>query len=302
MKQLEFTTLKIFAAVAESGSMTSAAEKMHLTTAAVSKRIRDFEQSSGNQLFVRHARGMTPTTAGHALLAYAREILFTVDRMEAELRQIARGVVGTVRIAAAGVAVAHFLPDDLKSFGDRHPDIDIDLSEFTSNEVTAAVMEGRVEIGILFDKPISPDLLTFDYRRDRLCVVVPSGHALARRKRLRFVDALDYEFIAPLRHSSLMQTMLSHSSGRLKTRIHVRSDYALCRMVGAGLGIGICQAESAHGYRRPQEIRCITLDESWAVRQWLLSIRGSEATLSAVARLLLAHLQGAAAQHRKVQP
>ncbi|MGK6309769.1 LysR substrate-binding domain-containing protein [Variovorax sp. DT-64] len=294
MKQLEFTTLKLFAAVAESGSLSSAADKCHLTVAAVSKRIRDLEQSSGSQLFFRHARGMALTAAGHALLQHAREIIFSVDRMQVELRHLARGVVGTVRVAATGSAVAQFLPEDLKLFADRHPNVGIDLTEATTQDVVGAVIEGRVDIGIFFGPVENPELATYDYRRDRLCLVVPRSHALARHAHVRFADALEYDFIALGRRSSIVQMLMTESAAQLKTRIHVQSSDALCRMVGAGLGIGVCPREAARNYRRATDIKVVELDEPWAQRQLLLGVRSSEEGLAGAARLFLAHCRDAA--------
>lgn len=296
MKQLEFTTLKLFAAVAESGSMSAAADKSHLTVAAVSKRIRDLEASTGSPLFRRHARGMLLTAAGHALLQHAREIIFGVDRMLLELRLIARGMVGTVRIAATGSAVAQFLPEDLKAFADLHPNIAIDLSEATTQNVEAAVVEGRVDIGIFFGPVRNAELATYDYHRDSLCLVVPRDHALARRKRVRFADTLECDYIALGRTSSIVQRLMAESGGRLRTRIHVQSSDAMCRMVGAGLGVGVCPHEAARSYRRADDIQPVELDEPWAQRQLLLGVRSGEEGLSGAARLFLAHCRASAAR------
>lgn len=298
MKQLEFTTLKLFVSVAESGSMSAAAERCHLTVAAVSKRIRDLEDSSGSQLFLRHARGLSLTGAGHALLQHAREIMFDVDRMQAELRQLARGAVGTVRVAATGSAVAQFLPEDLKAFAEQNANVAIDLSEATTQQVVASVVEGRVDIGIFFGPDHPSELVTFDYHRDRLCLVVPRGHALARHARVRFDQTLSYDFIALGRSSSIVQRLMSESGGTLKTRIHVQSSDALCRMVGAGLGIGVCPRESARGYGRARDIQSVELDEPWARRQLLLGVRSGEEGLPGAARLFLAHCRQSAARHR----
>lgn len=296
MKQLEFTTLRLFAAVAQTGSLSAAADSCHLTIAAVSKRIRDLEQSSGNQLFLRHARGMALTPAGHALLQHAREIMFSVDRMQGELRQMARGVVGVVRVAATGSAVSQFLPEDLKSFADQHPNVAIDLTETTTKDVGAAVMDGRVDLGIFFGPSEAPDLAVFDYHRDSLCLVVPRGHALARRTRVRFAEALEYDFIALARGSSIVQRMVAESGGRLKTRIHVQASDAMCRMVAAGLGVGVCPRETARNHSRKADIRALELDEPWAQRQLVIGVRSGEQGLSAAARLFLEHCRDAASR------
>lgn len=302
MKQLEFTSLKLFAAVAECGSLSAAAERSHLTIAAVSKRIRDLEQTTGNQLFLRKARGMALTVAGHALLQHAREIMFSVERMQGEQRQLARGVVGTVRIAATGTAVAQFLPEDLKAFADQHPNVAIDLSETTTQDVVAAVTEGRVDLGIFFGPAGRPELATYEYHRDSLCLVVPRGHALARRARVRFAETLAYEFIGLARGSSIVQRLMAESGGLLKTRIHVQSTDAMCRMVGAGLGIGICPREGARSYRRAADIKTVELDEPWAQRQLVIGVRSGEDGLSGAARLFLAHCRESAARTRGESP
>ena len=186
--------------------------------------------------------------------------------------------------------------------GSDHPNVVIDLTECTNDDVVAAVMDGRVELGILFDRPDNPDFVAYPYYRDSLCLVVPVNHSLSKLKQVSFAETLSYEYIAPGRQSAVMQTMLAHSSGKLQTRIHVRSNDALCRMVGADLGIGICQSEAAHQYRRREEIRCVALVDSWAQRQWLIGLRGGEERLSGAAQLFLKHLRDSAMKAESQAP
>src|SRR5690348_3707361 len=140
MKQLEFTTLKIFLAVADACSLSGAAEQCNIAIAAVSKRISDLEGSTGRQFFYRHARGMTLTPAGQALLQQAREIIFSVERMQGDLSQYTKGVKGHVRVAATSSAISEFLPTELKRFGDEHANIAVEITEWTSQQVIESVL------------------------------------------------------------------------------------------------------------------------------------------------------------------
>src|SRR5690606_37010118 len=143
-----------------------------------------------------------------------------------------------------------------------------------------AVLEGRVDVGIFFGPAANPELATYEYRSDHLCLVVPRGHTMARRTHVRFSDTLEYEFIALGRSSSIVHLLMIESAGRLKTRIRVRSGDALCRMGGAGLGAGVCPREAARNYRRDGDIKVIALDEPWARRQFLLGVRSSDEELA----------------------
>ncbi len=294
MKQLEFTTLKLFVAVAETGSLSAVAQSSNIAVAAISKRISDLEASVGSRFFERHARGMSLTPAGHALLQHAREIIYGVDRLQADLRAHAHGVKGHVRVAAMGSAASEFLPEELKRFTDLHPNVAIALSEMTSSQVVAAVQDGRVDIGIFLDPGHGTGITCFPYRRDRLCLVVPVAHRFAGRDSLRFIETLEEDYIGLAPSSSIARRMMAESGGRLRLRISVLGALALCRMVAAGLGIGIAPYFAARYLTMSTPVRLIRLEDDWAERQMLIGIRAGQESLSGAARSFLAHCQMAA--------
>ncbi|QHE85261.1 LysR family transcriptional regulator [Hydrogenophaga sp. BPS33] len=288
MKQFEFLTLKLFVAVAETGSVSAAAERSSIAAAAISKRITDMEHAAGGQFFYRHARGMALTPAGRELLQHAREIIFSVDRMHNDLSGYANGIKGHVRVAATGSAVSEFLPHELKRFGELHPNIVIDLTEWTSQRIVDAVMEGRAEMGIFIDPHTRPDLVTFPYREDELCIVVPTGHPLAGRPSARFADITAFDFIGLEPQSSIGQMVATEGGAQLRLRINVRSTDGLCRMVAAGLGIGIAPRLVVETHVKSMSIEIVPLAEPWAQRSLLIGVR-SEEGLSTPARIFLQH-------------
>jgi DNA-binding transcriptional LysR family regulator len=286
MKQFEFTTLKLFLAVADGGSLTTAADRCNIAIAALSKRISDLEASAGTRFFDRRARGMSLTPAGRALLQHAREIVYGVERMQSELLLYSRGIHGLLRIAATASAVAEFLPEELQSFSDEHPEVAVDLSEGTSQKVVEAVLDGRADVGIFLEPFPGSGLATFPYRRDELCVVLPRAHALSRRSRVSFADTLSYDHIGTQTQSSLTQKLMAEGGADYRVRIRVGSVDAACRMVHAGLGICIAPRLIVENYQQCFSIGLMPLDEPWAVRQMLVGARSKQG-LSGAARAFL---------------
>lgn len=298
MKQFEFSTLRAFVAVAEAGSISQASEDLNLAIAAVSKRIIDLEASAKVALFYRHARGVRLTPAGQALLHEAKDLLLRVDVLRANVSEYSRGVEGHVRMAVNESAISQCLPADIKAFLDRHPRLTIPIIEQNSDGVISTIEHGRADIGVFVDEAVHARLVTFPYYTDELCMVAPTTHELARRRRVRFDDLLDYDFIGLEYGSRLFNLLLKIGGPRLRFRIQVRSFDSICRMVGAGLGIAIVPRRAVEPHESSRRVRAIRLDEDWAHRQLLLGVRALE-SLPQPARRLLDHLRSA---HRRVAP
>ena len=131
------------------------------------------------------------------------------------------------------------------------------------------------------------------YRSDELVLVLPAGHALARRRRVRLAEVLDHEFVGTHPGSAINASLArgAAEAGRpLKLRMQVTGFDALCLMVAAGLGLGVMPRGSALIYRSALGLRTLTLAEPWAQRRLMLCVR-AQGELPGVARHLVAHLQ-----------
>lgn len=292
LHRLDLVSLSLFALVVRSGSITKGADLAHLAIGAASKRIADLESSIGTSLFERHSRGITLTAAGEALKRHAQRILNDVDLMTADLSDYAAGVVGTVRLWANTSAITQFLPSDFAAFTTTNPAIRIQLEEQNSEQIALAVVDGHADFGIMADQTPTLGLQTTPYRRDRLVLIVPNGHPLARRKSVTFNDALEFDFVSLTHNTSLAKRLhlaTDLSGGRLKLRIQVRSFDAMCLMVAAGLGIAVLPDAAARPHIRSMGLRTIGLSEDWAERELLICARDLNA-LPKPARLLVSHL------------
>ncbi|CAN7770887.1 LysR family transcriptional regulator [Cupriavidus necator] len=291
--RLDPTSLRLFVAVAETGSIAAAAEHAHLAAAAVSKRVSELEQGLGTALLMRSNKGVQPTMAGMELAHLARGVLHNLDDILVRMRDYGGGLRGQVRVMANISAITQFLPAQLKSFLADYPLIDVHLEERVSTAIVRAVAENAADIGIFTAGAVGAELETFPYRRDELVVVVPGAHPLAGRQSVTIREAFDYDFVS-LHAGSQIHLQLAKAAseaGRVfKPRIHVPGYDALCLMVQAGLGLGILPRSSAGPYQQTLGIRTVALDEAWAARQLVIGVRAYEG-LSAVARLLVDRLR-----------
>lgn len=278
--------------VAQTGSLTKAAEKSHMTLSALSKRIAELERIIDCPLFTRLPRGLELTPAGHELVQHARVVLDMVGRMADDMSDYAIGVRGHVRIWANTSAIIQFLPGDLAKFIDEHPLIRISLEERLSSAIVAALLSGEADLGIFADNVHSEQVEKFLYRQDRLVVLVPPNHPLASQAEVSFAETLDYDFVGLNQGSSLLQRMTDASAVLdkvLRLRIQVSSFDGICRMIEAGLGIGVLPQAAVRAENFGAGLRAVPLTDTWACRTLWVGAK-SKSQLLPEARKLLDHL------------
>lgn len=300
-RRIDLTSLQLFVAVCELGSIGRAAEREFIAASAVSKRLSDLEATLGTPLLYRHARGVDLTPAGESLLHHARSVLYSLEKMQGELSEYAEGVRGHVRVHANISAIVQYLPEDLGAFSREHDAIKIDLEEHLSSEVVRAVQEGAADLGVCNLAEGAAELQSLAYRDDRLALVVPASHALAARRSINFVETLDHDHVGLHTNSSIYVAMhqAALAAGRsIRLRIHVTGLDAMCRMIENGLGIGVMPLRAFElmqgGIGRG--LRSVALDDAWAARQIRLVARDFS-TLPVAARMLVKHLHAPAAAH-----
>jgi len=288
----DLTDLRLFVAIAEERNLTRGAARAHLAPSSASHRLRLLEAELGTPLFERRARGLAMTRAGEALLRNARQVFAQIEQLHADLAPYAEGIRGHVSLWANTHATHTFLPDDLADFLKQQPQLSVSLEEHTSPEIALAVASGEVEVGVLAEAESGAGVELIPYRRDRLVLVVPGGHALAARARVRFAEVLEYPFVM-LHAGSAIHTFTMNAAAALgrhvNVRIQVRSFEAVCRMVGAGVGIGLVPRSAVPrvGMREPPVV--VELDEPWAQRDLQVCVR-ERAALSGFAAALVESL------------
>ena len=278
--QFDLTDLRLFVLTADEGNMTRAALRQHLSLAAASARIKSLEAQSGLRLFYREARGMRLTPPGEAFLYHARGVLRQVDQLRADLQEYGGGLRGHLRVFANTTAVTDFLPEILPGFLAANPKVNIDLQEKPNPEIARGVLDGRADIGIVAGQVDTLGLEAIHFSTDRLVLAVAKNHRFARRKKIAFAETLDEDTVG-MQYGSTLQTFLAQvvdSLGRsIKLRIQLSSFDAMCRMIGAGVGLGIVPESAARRNQSSADIALIELVDAWSVRERYILVRNRDA-------------------------
>jgi len=160
---MELRHLRYFAAVADAGHITRAAELLGIQQPPLSQQIRSLEQSLGVALFTRHPKGVTLTAAGTQFRGEARRILDGVAAMEQRMSRVARGLLGLLSVGFTSSAAAHaFTPRVLRACRREYPEIEIQISEHNAAELTEAVALGRLHCAFLRVPVARPDGVSFE--------------------------------------------------------------------------------------------------------------------------------------------
>ena len=197
--------------------------------------------------------------------------------MRGELGEYADGLKGHIRLLSNTNALTEFLPEPLSQFLASHPQVNIDLEERLSDEIVAAVADGKADIGIVAGTEDVTGLEVFPFRVDRFVLVTaPASSRSPPRGRIAFADALDFDFVGLDRTSSL-QRFLSDKAERigrrLKLRVQLRSFDAVCRLVECNVGIGVVPETTAVRSMKTMALHRIELTDDWALRNLTICVR-----------------------------
>ena len=295
--QFDLTDLKLFVATADEGNMTRAAARQHLSLAAASARIKALEAQSGLSLFYREARGVRLTPPGEAFAFHARGVLRQSDQLRVDLQAYSGGLRGHLRVFANTTAVTDFLPEILPGFLSANPQINIDLQEKPNPDIAKGVLDGRADIGIVAGKVDTLGLQAIHFSTDTLVLATARQHPFASRVSIAFADTLDEDAVG-MQHGSTLQTFLAQvvdGLGKpLKLRIQLSSFDAMCRMIGAGVGVGIVPESAARRNQASTGIALVKLTDAWSVRERFILVRNRNALpryAESLIQTLCAHYQ-----------
>ena len=230
--------LECFVAVAETGTITGAAARIHSSGSAVSEAVTSLERAIGVPLMIRRrSQGVTLTSTGQSIVALAREVLSRSTELEA----LARGqdaAAAPVRIGAATTLGPTLLARLISKFSQTHPDAEISYVVEGQDRLAARLAEGDLDAALVFDLDFPIEFERVRLLRARTVAVLPAGHRLATRHAVQLHELEDEPFIlhdvAPTRQH-VLDTL--RDAGVEPRHVHATANYDLCRsLVGEGLG------------------------------------------------------------------
>jgi DNA-binding transcriptional LysR family regulator len=245
---LDVKRLKVLREVAAHGSFSAAAEALAYTQSAVSQQIATLEREAGTVLVDRSARGVSLTDAGEALCRHADAILARLAEAETELEAIAGLRGGRLRLTAFPTAGATLAPRAIAAFRERHPAVDLTLIPAEPEDGIAALRAGETDIALLiesgFETSYDPAIERTPVMEDPMYVILPAGHPLAERRRMRLEDLREDPWIVGSSSSTCPDAQLllrACQSAGFEPRIAFNSDdyLAIQGFVAAGVGVSL---------------------------------------------------------------
>lgn len=245
---------RAFLFVADELHFGRAAARLFMTQPALSRTIRALEESVAVSLFERSTRRVRLTPAGEAFAAECRLALGHFDRAAASARNAAEGREGRLRVGYMDFAINGRLPQILKKFSGKYPQVQVDLQYIPTAMQHTALLEGRIDIGFVIGEFRAPKIQNLPVDQDDFVVLLPEGHRLASRASVRLADLADEPFVLGSEDtfSSFRQLVfpLCHAAGFYPRIVQQASNTSgIFGMVAAGVGVTL-YAGCARNFRR----------------------------------------------------
>lgn len=286
---MELRHLRCFVALAEELHFTRAAERLHIEQPPLSRTIKELEDELGVLLFDRDRRGTRLTPAGTTFLQDIRRLFTNLEQARENVRAIAAGLRGSVRIAISDGAIDPRLSALLALCRQEEPEIEIRLSEVTLAEQLRGLRSGDFAIGFAHTADVGDGLVTEPIWQDPL--TVPIRHPLLAHKEVSLRELVSYPLVMcdPQLCEGYCRelTRLLHPLERESTIVeHVSSLDMMLTLVGAGYGIGFATATRIAACQRPDVvIRPLALDSA-VIITYLLRPEGGSGLSAPVERFI----------------
>jgi len=246
--EVEIRQLRAFVAIAETGTFTAGALRVHVTQAAISMQIRQLESEIGARVFVRAPRHVILTEAGEQLLRRARHILREHDAALDEIAELAGAERGRLRIGSASAMVlTEQLPAILKELRKQHPAAEISVTSGTSEVLVDQILAGEVDIAFVSLPVDVRGIKTERLSEDQLVAIASPRHKLAKQRTIDAYTLAGERLILGERGGNtrrLIDQFFAQAGVTLRVAMELSRQQAIKRMVEEDMGVGIVPLQS----------------------------------------------------------
>ena len=232
--------LRAFIAVAELASFRAAAEAIHLSQPALSRRVDKLEDALGVRLFDRDTRNVELTAVGRDFVRKARTLLDDLDAMLMGVRDVAANRWGQVTLACVPSTVHYFLPTVLRQYHSRFPRIRVRIVDESANQVLSAVVHGEAELGLAITGSDEPTIDFEPLLTEPFVAACHRDHPLARQRSVTWAELREHDFMTVDKASGnrlVLDLALAMKRERPQACFEVRHVSTLVAFVESGLGV-----------------------------------------------------------------
>src|SRR5215210_475324 len=245
---MEIRQLRAFIAIAELGTFTAAALRVHVTQAAISMQIRQLENELGARLFIRAPRRVMLTEAGEQLLQRARQILRDHDAAVDEIAELAGAERGRLRVGSASAMVTtDVLPKLLKDLRKQHAGAEITVASGTSEALVQQILRGELDVAFVSLPVEARGINTERMSQDQLVAIASPRHRLAKQPTISAYTLAGEQLILGERGGNtrrLIDQFFAQAGVTLHVAMELSRQAAIRRMVEEDMGVGIVPLQS----------------------------------------------------------
>jgi LysR family transcriptional regulator for metE and metH len=268
---LEVRHLSLVHEIAATGSVTRAAERLHLTQSALSHQLRDIESRLSIQLFLRLGKRMVLTPPGERVLGAARRVLDEIGRTEEDLKLMSQNGKGVLRLCTQCNTGYHWLPPLLQSFHRKFPGVDVQIMVNATDRPIEALLGGQIDLALVTSDVEDKRLASRQLFEDELVAVVPPTHPFAKRAYIEPEDFSEEHLIIYKadRHDSYTFTRVLAPARVEPARVsQVPLTEAILELVKAGLGISVMARWAIEPAIKSGAIRAVRIGKRGVYRAW----------------------------------
>ena len=232
--------LQAFRAVAELNSFRKAADALHVSQPAFSRRIEKLEEALGVRLLERTTRRVSLTSVGRDFDRKVQQLLDDLDHTLLGIRGVAATRMGEVTIACVPSTVYYYVSQVISRYHERYPKVRVKVFDANANAVLSAVLQGEADFGLNFVGGQEPDIEFKPLLEERFVAACRRDHPLAGKKRVTWTQLAQYDYIAVSKASGnrlLLDQALSHVPGRPQSIYEAQHVTTMLGLVEAGLGV-----------------------------------------------------------------
>lgn len=284
--KLDALGVEAFIAIAEHRGFQKAADAIHITQTALTRRLQNFESLLGVKLVERTTRSVALTRVGEEFLPQCRRLLNELAGALSDIQKSGQAQRGDIIIACVPTVGIQFLPDAMREYARRFPHNRVRVLDHASNDVAAAVLRREAEFGIHIGGGYHPDLRSVPLLKDRFVLACRDDHPLAAKKRVTWKQLHDHPVIFAGEVSGnrpLLDSALSEDIG-LQPQYEVQRSSTAIGLVAAGVAAAVVPSLALQKGAYPR-VRTVTLHEP-AIARTLALITRKNAHLSPAAEAL----------------
>ena len=268
---IDIKYLRLIETVASEGSLSGAAKKLFLTQSALSHQLKEIEWQMGTQAFHRVNKKLVITPAGNVVLAAARKILQLVENVDLELKKIASGETGQLRLCTECYTCYHWLPPLIKKFNLEYPNIDIHIITENVNEPLSLLKDGKVDVALVHRPERDNSLDYVELFKDEMVLLMSSRDPLTQYPVIlpdHFSNQVLITHSAKGKQGLIFKEVLNPAGVEVRKIVYVQLTEAVVEMVRAGIGIAVLPKWTLKPYLLNGNLAIKKITNKGFVRKW----------------------------------